>query len=422
MDVSDEMDKADDKDLASFDDFNSLSMDSESKGNGGWPSMEPIPMPMDPTLMPMDLENCEFRVVAKKFGDKHIKRKDLIKDVVRMHVLPFLPAKALFKFKSVSKEWDRWIGSPLLAHHQSFSFQKISGYFCDEEGGWIGCTEFFSLDSTAHGVPCPFLLFLPTGSKVLCSCNGLLLCQSSESYFVCNPTTKDWKILPYPGYYHGSDPAVVLAFEPSLQNIEVYYHVICAFYMLDSPVISFEIYSSATRSWTCSSVICTELGDSSLKGAGFYVNGNAYWETSSGQVLVFDVKNPGCGIISLPSEVAKEGTLTKVGDEICFVTVRYHCKSVFTIDIYGGLDMGLKRSISLNLTIPNFASHWEREAACKVLPGVDGDNLLILTGKGKLRLFCYRFSDQKTELLCRPHAVSFDSKFLPYINSLAFVS
>nr|GME00941.1 F-box protein At5g07610-like [Ipomoea batatas] len=416
MDVADEMETSDDSfnllDIRPVHDFNALFMESESQGKGTWPCMEPI-------RMPMDLENCEFRTVAnQKFDDKvfkvpaHNKRKDLIKDVVKTHVLPFLPAKSLLKFKSVSKEWDQWISSPLLAHQQSFSFQKISGYFCQHEDSY---SKFFSLDGSAYGVPCPFLQFLPGDKRVLGSCNGLLLCQCSESYYVCNPTTEDWKMLPSSVYYHGFDPAVVLAFEPSLQNIEAYYQVICAFSMFGSPVIYFDIYSSATRSWRCSDAICIELGDSSLKGAGFYMNGSAYWETSSGQVLAFNVQNEEHGIISLPSEAAKGGTFTQVGDELCYVTVSNHSMNVSTIDIYGGLDMSLKRSISLNLELSYFPE-------CKVLPGVDGDKLLILTRNGQLCLLSYNLSDQNVELLCKPRGVGFNFRFLPYINSLACVT
>ncbi|KAG5621114.1 hypothetical protein H5410_006332, partial [Solanum commersonii] len=47
-------------------------------------------------------------------------KKDLkIKDVVKEHVLPLLLAKSLMKFKAVSKDWEKWLSSPLLGMKMS---------------------------------------------------------------------------------------------------------------------------------------------------------------------------------------------------------------------------------------------------------------------------------------------------------------
>ncbi|KAM3290409.1 hypothetical protein P3S67_018698 [Capsicum chacoense] len=146
----------------------------------------------------------------------YIRREDLkIKDVAKKHVLPLLPAKSLVKFRAVSNEWNHWIVSPLLSYQQSTSFQKLSGYFYQTlDGIYQSHPKFLSLDCYSTGVPSPSLRFLPERVKVLSSSSGLLLCQGQENYYVCNPVTKDWKTIPPHQYYHGSDPPVVLAFDP----------------------------------------------------------------------------------------------------------------------------------------------------------------------------------------------------------------
>ncbi|XP_059281610.1 F-box protein At5g07610-like isoform X1 [Lycium ferocissimum] len=342
-----------------------------------------------------------------------IMKKDMkIKDVVKEHVLPLLPAKSLTKFRAVSKEWDKWIASPLLTHQQSFSCQSFSGYFYqDTEMG--GNPMFLSLDHSASGVPSQFLDFLPEQYvKILCSCSGLLLCQGSEKYYVCNPATQDWKMLPLPQYYHGDEPAVVLAFEPSLRNIEAYYHVICAFPMLGHPIICFEIYSSESNSWSFSSACCTE--NPKLLGGGSYMKGVAYYETTSNEVLAFDVKNEIPAIISLPVlQVGRHGSLTQMEGELCYVSANNECGNVFLIDIYQGMEMILRRSVSINLGVDRGFTQ-----ACEVLTCVNSDAVAIHVGGF---IYFYHIRQQKVEFITSPCATGPGKKFLPYINSLAML-
>ncbi|XP_055805159.1 F-box protein At5g07610-like [Solanum dulcamara] len=336
-----------------------------------------------------------------------------IKDVVKEHVLPFLPAKSLMKFKAVSKDWDKWIASPLLTHQQSFSCQIFSGYFYQNMEIWDMNTMFLSLDHSTSGVPSPALEFLPEVVKILSSCSGLLLCQGSEKYYVCNPATQDWKILPPPRYYHGDEPAVVLAFEPSLRNIEAYYHVVCAFPMLDQPIIGFEIYSSESNSWSCSSAYCSDLENPSLVGGGLFMKGVAYYETKSNEVLAFDVKEEIPAVISLPVQFGRHGSLTQMEGELSYITAYNECENVFLIDIYQGMEMSLKQSVSINLGPKRRLTR-----ACKVLPCVNSDAVAIQVGRF---IYFYHIREQKVECIARSSAMGSGKKFFPYINSLAML-
>ncbi|XP_055805756.1 F-box protein At5g49610-like [Solanum dulcamara] len=338
-------------------------------------------------------------------------KKELkIKDVVKEHVLSFLPAKSLMKFRSVSKEWDKWIASPLLAHQQSFSCQSFSGYFYQES---ISNTMFLSLDHSTIGVPSPALEFLPEVVKILSSCCGLLLCQGLDKYYVCNPATRGWKMLPPPQYYHGDEPAIVLAFEPSLHNIEAYYHVICAFPMIGQPVICFDIYSSESNSWSCSSAHCTDLGNPRLVGGGLFMKGVAYYEMKSNQVLAFDVKEEIPAIISLPVQVGRHGSLTQMESEVCYVTANNESGNVFIIDIYQGMEMSLKRSVIINLGPDRSFTQ-----ACEVLPCVNSDAVAIHVDGF---IYFYHIREQKVEFITSPGGRGLGKKFLPYINSLGMI-
>ncbi|THG02447.1 hypothetical protein TEA_022417 [Camellia sinensis var. sinensis] len=83
--------------------------------------------------------------------------------------------------------------SPFLAHAQSYSFQKVSGFFCQPGD----CTPtFITLDQHAYGIPSTSLEFLPEPTVIRSSCNGLLLCQGHDGenvYYICNPVNKEWR-------------------------------------------------------------------------------------------------------------------------------------------------------------------------------------------------------------------------------------
>ena len=275
----------------------------------------------------------EWNEVSKLPAD-YIRREDMkIKDVVMKHVLSFLPGKSLMKFRAVSNEWNHWIGCPLLAYQQSTSFQKLSGYFhqiVDVDLQYD--PNLLSLDHSANGVPNPSLGFLPEGIKILSSSSGLLLCQGLESYYVCNPLTEDWKCIPPHQYYHGSDPAVILAFDAE-GNIESYFHLVAAVPLLDQPVVFFEIYSSQSNSWRRSSSECLELENTSLVGGGLYMKGMGYWSTTSNGVLAFDVKNEVAAVLRVPIPPGRYCVVTHVNDELSYVTVYNNCGDVFMLDM-----------------------------------------------------------------------------------------
>lgn len=212
-----------------------------------------------------------------------------LKDIIREHTLPFLPAKSLFRFKGVCRDWKLQISTPFFVHNQSNSFHDFSGFFCQS------CSKppsFISLDPNSYGVPDPSLQFLPEPVDIKTSSHGLLCCQGrtvDKAYYICNPATKQWKKLPKPNADHGSKPALVLVFEPSLLNFVADYKLICAFSSADfDDACEFEIYSSKEGCWRISGDLF--FGAAMLRpNSGVHVNGIVYWLSMNGGVILFDL-------------------------------------------------------------------------------------------------------------------------------------
>ncbi|CAN1190773.1 F-box protein At5g49610 [Linum perenne] len=210
-----------------------------------------------------------------------------LKDIIRENALPYLPAKSLRRCIGICRDWKLQISTPFFAHSQSNSFRDVSGFFCQSSSG---SPKFLSLDQMAYGVPDQSLSFLPEPVTVRCASNGLLCCQGftgHKAYYICNPVTKRWKKLPPHTADHGSHPAIVLSFEPSLLNFVAEYKLVCAF-PSDLEGVEFEIYSSAEGKWRISGEIC--FGNRKLvPSSGVIAGGIVYWLSWTNGILAFDL-------------------------------------------------------------------------------------------------------------------------------------
>ncbi|KAK6922731.1 hypothetical protein RJ641_011035 [Dillenia turbinata] len=362
-----------------------------------------------------EMEHEEYQIDYKKVVEaieRQNKRKNNLEELVKKYVLPFLPAKSLARFKAVSKEWNQWISNPFLPHMQSNFFRQISGLFCQNEQGTI---SFISLDSNTYDIPQHSLNFMPVFVNLVSTCNGLLFCQDrfGGTYYVCSPVYREWKELPEPSYYHGEKPAAVLAFDPYLLNFEAHFDLICAFPLIDIPVICFEIYSSKTNSWRVSSVECLSEEGLDLTFAGFYMKGYAYWMTKSGNILVCDVKNEVFDVLPLSADSKKGGTLTEMYGELCYVCSSDMFEHECEIEIYGGLDMTLK--LKIHLRLPDSIN---LVGECQMLPCINGETLILLV---EGTIICYHVRDGRIQVLSRT-GNSPESRYLPYVNSLVSLS
>nr|GMD58831.1 F-box protein At5g49610-like isoform X2 [Ipomoea batatas] len=205
-----------------------------------------------------------------------------LKDIIKEHALPFLPAKSLFRFLAVCRDWMLHISTPSFHHNQSLCCRNISGLFGQISENRYG---FIPIHPESCGVPDPSLRFLPEPVEIRASSNGVLCCQGrneDRDYYLCNPVTEQWKKLPKPTAFHGSEPALVVIFEPECK-------LICAF---ESTAIDdateFEIYSSENNSWNVSREICFGAKKADL-WSGVHVNGVVYWPVGNSHILCFDL-------------------------------------------------------------------------------------------------------------------------------------
>ncbi|XP_047312114.1 F-box protein At5g49610-like [Impatiens glandulifera] len=352
-----------------------------------------------------------------------------LKDIVKFEVLPLLPAKLLLKFRSVSKDWDRWISSPFLAHQQSYLHRDLSGFFRqsgqDEDDNPTSIT-FIAFDdkSSCSGIPKP-LEFLPESISLITSNHGLLLCrgngwENEGAYYVCNPLTKQYRELPKSNYLHCQESAI-LVFEPSVLNFAAEYQVVAAHSMMDQPFVLFEIYSSKDNTWRCSETICLELEENVEFVECFYMKGHVYWQTTSRSILAFDLKTEHCGVMSLPMAVGlKKGVLTELQGEFSYVQIESRRSSdAIVINIYQGWDFGVMKTLKLPIARNAMtAGIIDRDDCCRLLQSVEGEILILLCED---RVYGYHLKEKEIVLMNKNVGNKWEAKYLTYVNSLVTV-
>ncbi|KAL8121726.1 F-box protein At5g07610-like [Apium graveolens] len=171
-----------------------------------------------------------------------------------IEILLHVPVKTPMGFKSVSKQWFSLITSPRFARRRnplpSASALFFITFSCRSNPEY----QFIPLD-TSDDCRTPFRTLdfvhdpLGSGISVLQSCNGLMLCASyrarifNRRYYVYNPTTKQFSILPQIKrknlkYVSGMN----LAFDPVKSP---YYKVVCVRRSeTEGKPFQIEIYSS----------------------------------------------------------------------------------------------------------------------------------------------------------------------------------
>ncbi|CAK7357245.1 unnamed protein product [Dovyalis caffra] len=205
-------------------------------------------------------------------------------------ILLRLPIKSLLKFKCVSKNWLSLISNPRFSHRRNDN-SPCCGLFLVECGSPYAEYQFVALDSSHSKAPFKHLTFVndPSEIELIQSCNGLLLCRSfrpsgpDRTYYVYNPTTKQYTILPRLRRVLGA----ALAFDPSNSP---HYKVICVRKRRSlQHHYQIEIYSSNNGPWRVSGTPFT-AEDQMVFKSGVFCNGVIHWlNVSGGTLLCFDV-------------------------------------------------------------------------------------------------------------------------------------
>lgn len=347
-----------------------------------------------------------------------------LKEIIREYALRYLPAKTLHRSLTVCRDWKLQISSPFFIHNQSISFRTVSGLFFQSPGN---PPSFLSIDQLAYGVPDPELKFLPEPVNVRASSNGLLCCQGQsedKAYYVCNPVNQQWKKLPEPTANHGSNPAIVLVFEPSLLTFVAEYKVVCIYPSTDiEQAYEFEIYSSEKDSWRVPGEMF--FSNTSLSFCrGLYLNGVAYWPTNYGKIISFDLKKEravdiyGCYYSYSPRH-GSGSSLGEMNGKPCLTYMNGLFISVNVLQtIYAStMPMNSKaRSWETKHKVQVKAADIKAEASVQPQVLLTCDNVIVFQVKS--RVFSYDLNTDKTTFVCDKGELSSSSAVFPYVNSL----
>lgn len=203
-------------------------------------------------------------------------------------ILIRLPAKPLFKFKTVSKFWLYLISTPHLSMH--WKPKPASGFILKE---WYDNKYFFISTNTRIPVGPTFkppMTSLLRDRKVvlLHASNGLVLCRSHSTYFVCNPLTSRITILPMPPrhLHYGS---VFLVADFAFKNNVRYFKIISVnTYLKDSSrEATVEVYSSEKGLWSLCPHIYNDEHFDILFARGVVWNSKVCWPSNTSHVSTY---------------------------------------------------------------------------------------------------------------------------------------
>ncbi|XP_022719942.1 F-box protein At5g07610-like [Durio zibethinus] len=227
---------------------------------------------------------------AEKIGNN----RDMLTEILLR-----LPTKSLIKFKCVSKQWLSLISNPQFClshtrHHQHNGFLEPTALLLKVKNT---ISPEFDVVPLKHYSEVPFFHYVNSPDiNMLQSCNGLFLCETHDDdvdnvsrYFICNPTTKKFKMLSFPRNPHEDcEFYVSLAFDP----LKSPHYKIIAIRKVSKNSFEFEmdIYLSETDSWTVSG-ISFEVGDdgSIAFNDAVFCNGIIHWNSYGAESLYFDV-------------------------------------------------------------------------------------------------------------------------------------
>ncbi|GKV33877.1 hypothetical protein SLEP1_g42323 [Rubroshorea leprosula] len=213
-------------------------------------------------------------------------------DDMLIQILVHVPVRSLLRFKCVSKHWYSIISSSYFSRR----LNQIPAYpsaLILPLTSHLGSPEFhfLPLDGKPSRGPFRSLNFVddPAGIMILQSCNGLLLCRSNylvgeRCYYVYNPTTNQYTVLPRATSAFSAVFGIHLAFDPSKS---VHYRVVLVRSSDSGPQsYQLEIYSSDTCRWR----LFGEPFDSDVKPYnGVFCHGAIHWMSGRGRFLCFDL-------------------------------------------------------------------------------------------------------------------------------------
>ncbi|CAL5078867.1 unnamed protein product [Urochloa decumbens] len=253
-----------------------------------------------------------------------------------VEILSRVPAKSVCRFKCVSKAWRDLIADP---HHRKKLPQAMQGLFChtakESEAGLSYSFSFIDLVPRSVPLdidPCfSFLTELPEIQTLVLSdsCSGLVLFMHFEKqnsttlgYVVCNPTTKEWEVVPACGAPTSEETYPCVAFDPAVPS---HFNLVQFLTGDNEEFLSVHVYSSETGAW--SENLIDEQGEEGQfpgwRNVSFplarlypcpFINGFLHfmvWDQDETKIVALDAQGKGRRMIPVPH-------VAEMGVSICY--------------------------------------------------------------------------------------------------------
>ncbi|XP_068648986.1 F-box protein At1g11270-like [Aristolochia californica] len=288
-------------------------------------------------------------------------------------ILSRLPIKSLFRFKCVSRSWRSLISSYEFQTQQRLRnslgcFYRFQPHGSPAQEPNYLCTPVPDEEPGDDSIRVIDLRFLPNypNFQTIDSCHGLVLCLNDETdpvtYFVCNPLTKRWVILPNLEKQWGRDCTAKFAFDPSVSPDFQAILVWCP-----SDIIV-NIFSSATGKWVQSTMPWqAEVTD--LYPPGASMNGNIYDVGFPSHVLSIDLKEMNFQVLELPEELYN-GLVGRLGNFLCYTSNDGYVLKIWVLKDSSRNEWELKDAVVLEdlekkLLQPICSKAWCEELLCR---------------------------------------------------------
>ncbi|XP_022719941.1 F-box protein At5g07610-like [Durio zibethinus] len=355
-------------------------------------------------------------------------------------ILLRLPTKSLIKFKCVSKQWLSLISNSQFClshtrHHQHNGFLEPTALLLKVKNT---ISPEFDVVPLKHYSEVPFFHYVnPPDINMLQSCNGLFLCETDDDdvdnvsrYFICNPTTKKFKMLSFLRNPHEDcEFYVSLAFDP----LKSPHYKIIAIREVSKNSFEFEmdIYLSETDSWTVPGISFEVDGSIAFDDAVF-CNGIIHWNSYGDESLYFDVGKECLQKMPMPPTENDVLEIYKYFGETrgtLHLAVTYHAFIALELDVYEmasdyshwflkhRLNLGdaMKVFPELNFGCLGFSPGFS--GVCFIRSEKEEEPKVVVWADGKI--IFYDFNDGEWKKLYDPGpGVKFGTRFLDHFTHL----
>ncbi|XP_020677113.1 putative F-box protein At3g10240 [Dendrobium catenatum] len=254
-----------------------------------------------------------------------------------IEILTKLPLKCIYRYKCVSRSWQRLIADRYVATRLPLI---LSGVFYRSGPEDLKLEPRYGCNSNGcfYETDFSYLPFYHNSSIIDCN-NGLLLFYRSipSAFHVCNPTTKTWAALPKP---RGNSQLSILAFDAYKSP---YYKVVC-FSGWQAQGGQLEVFSSETDQWVEHS-LNWGVDTNSLSASMHYFDGVLYVLALPGHVACIDLEKMCSNVIELPEDMKQD---TSLGNSGGFLHCTINDANELRIWVLKGMKWALKNKVSVS--------------------------------------------------------------------------